>query len=478
MAAPDSLGALSEEFSRAELGHRQRTKRVMRIASMAEAAAGASLPSQAGGYDSVLEGTYRFFGNPEVEPEAVLGAHQRCTVERASRFDEIVVPYDTTSFEFKGEQEREGLGPLCGHGQGMYAHYALALSPAGEPLGVLGLLVWRRNKQPKPKLHPRDRGLDEDRESLRWHDAVHEVIERLEGKTQAIHVMDREADAYELLADLREHEQRFVVRVAHDRLLAKSDDHNGATRLYAAMASSDVVLEREVNLSRRKKPRGTAAQRINPARKARVANLRVRAGSYEVARAKDLLHHVPAAMMLNFVEVTEPNPPEGQEAVLWRLVTSEPISTPEEVARVIDIYRMRWGIEEFFKSIKTGCNFEKLQLTTGRALVLALAVYSAVAWRLLLVRWMEREHPLTPGASVVTPTQLILLGNHMRKIRRPWTGSPTSREVLLAIAALGGHLRRNGPPGWLVLSRGFHALLLMEEGWNDAHDSLAQRSDQ
>jgi hypothetical protein len=477
MAHPGTLGALSEEFSRAELGHRQRTKRVMKIAGMAEVAAGASLPSQAGGNDSVLEGTYRFFGNLEVEPEAVLDAHQRCTVERASQFDEIVVPYDSTSFEFKGEQEREGLGPLCGHGQGMYAHYALAFSPSGEPLGVLGLLVWRRSKQPKPKLHPRDRGLDEDRESLRWHDSMHEVVERLEGKTQAIHVMDREADAYELLADLREHEQRFVVRVAHDRLLAKGDP-NGDTRLYAAMAGSDVVLEREVKLSQRKKPRGAAAQRINPARKARVANLRVRAGSYEVARAKDLLHHLPAAMMLNFVEVTEPNPPEGQEAVLWRLVTSEPISTPEEVARVIDLYRMRWVIEEFFKAIKTGCNFEKLQLTTGRALVLALAVYSAVAWRLLLIRWMEREHPLAPGASVVTPTQLILLAIHMRKISRPWTGPPTSRDVLLAIAALGGHIRNNGPPGWLVLSRGFHALLLKEEGWNDAQEALAERSDQ
>jgi len=476
MTRPDSLGALSEEFARAELGHRQRTKRVMKIAAMAEAAAGASLPAQAGGNDSVLEGTYRFFGNPEIEPESVLEAHQRCTVERASQFDYIVVPHDTTSLEFKGEHTREGLGPLCGQGQGMYAHYSLALSPSGEPLGVLALRVWRRGKQPKPKLHPRDRGLDEDRESLRWHDAVHEVAERLEGKTQAIHVMDREADAYELLADLREHEQRFVVRVAHDRLLGNSDT-SGEARLYAAMAGTDVVLEREVQLTRRNKPRGTAAQRINPARKARVAGLHVRAGSYQVARGRDLLPHLPATMMLNFVEVTEPNPPEGQAPVLWRLVTSEPISTPEEVAKVIDLYRMRWVIEEFFKAIKTGCNFEKLQLETGRALVMALAVYSAVAWRLLLVRWNERERPLAPGASVVTPIQLILLANHMRKIRRPWTGPPTSRDVLLAIAALGGHLRNNGSPGWLLLSRGFHALLLMEVGWNDAQEALAERSD-
>ena len=36
---------------------------------------------------------------------------------------------------------------------------------------------------------------------------------------------------------------------------------------------------------------------------------------------------------------------------------------------------------------------------------------------------------------------------------------------MLAIAGLGGHLPRNGDPGWLVLGRGIHDLLLRELGW-------------
>lgn len=477
MTCPDSLSAFSGEFSRAELGHQQRTRRVMKIADMAARASDVSLPKQAGGNASVLEGTYRLLGNEFIEPEAILESHQGCAVERAAEFAEIVVAHDTTSFEFKGEEAREGLGPLCGGGQGMFAHYSLALSRTGQPLGVLALRVWRRGKTVKPKLHPRDRGRDEDRESLRWHEAVHEVSERLEGRTQAIHLMDREGDSYELLADLREHQQRYVVRVAHDRLLGKGD-MSGEPRLYSAMAGTDVVLQREVQLSRRAEPRGTAAKRINPARKGRLATLHVRAGSYRVKRGRDLLLHLPDEMELNFVEVVEHNPPDGHQPVLWRLVTSEPISTPAEVAAVIDLYRMRWTIEEYFKALKTGCNFEKLQLESGRALVMALAIYSAVAWRLLLVRWMEREQPDGPGEALVTPIQLSLLANHMTKIRRPWSGPPTCQQVLLAIAALGGHLRNNGPPGWLVLSRGFHDLLLMEVGWNDAQNAFAQRSDQ
>ena len=38
-------------------------------------------------------------------------------------------------------------------------------------------------------------------------------------------------------------------------------------------------------------------------------------------------------------------------------------------------------------------------------------------------------------------------------------------DAMLAVAALGGHLKRNGDPGWLVLGRGMHDLLVMELGW-------------
>jgi hypothetical protein len=477
MAHLDVLPPLSEEFSGAKLGDPRRTRRLMAVVDSAVRAAGGSLPEQSGGKSSVLEGTYRLLGNERIEPEQVLAAHQELTADRAALFDEVVVSHDTTSFEFKGESAREGLGLMCGTGQGLYAHYSLAMSRSGEPLGVLGLRVWSRGPKPKVKLHPRDRGLDEDRESLRWHDAVHEVAERLEGKSRAIHVMDREADSYELLADMLEHEQRFVVRVCHDRLLGKGNP-DGNARLYAAMAGTELLFEREVQLSRRAKPKGSRAQRTNPARAGRLAALRVRAGTFEIARNADLPFHLPDLLRLNFVEVVEENPPEGQAPVLWRLVTREPIATADDVASVIDLYRMRWTIEEYFKAIKTGCNFEKLQLETGRALVMALTIYSAVAWRLLLVRWMQRERPDADASLVVTPTQLLLLGRHMKKIHRPWPEQPTCQDALLAIAAVGGHIPNNGMPGWQVLGRGFHALLLMEVGWHDAKAAFAESSDQ
>jgi hypothetical protein len=37
--------------------------------------------------------------------------------------------------------------------------------------------------------------------------------------------------------------------------------------------------------------------------------------------------------------------------------------------------------------------------------------------------------------------------------------APTIRDAMLGIARLGGHLPRNGDPGWIVLGRGFEDFL-------------------
>jgi len=44
---------------------------------------------------------------------------------------------------------------------------------------------------------------------------------------------------------------------------------------------------------------------------------------------------------------------------------------------------------------------------------------------------------------------------------------------MLAIARLGGHLKRNGEPGWLVLDRGYLKLLDLAQGFH-----IAKRCDQ
>ena len=181
-----------------------------------------------------------------------------------------------------------------------------------------------------------------------------------------------------------------------------------------------------------------------------------------------------ASLALNVVRVWELTPPEGEKPVEWLLLTSEPITTPEQIARVVDWYRSRWVIEEFFKALKTGCSYEKRQLESFHALRNALAIFAPIAWQILLVRTEARHRPESPARGVVSEDQLAVLRAAARK---PLPSAPTARHVMLAIAALGGHLPRNGEPGWLVLARGLEKLDTLTAGWRLAKEA-GERSDQ
>ncbi len=45
--------------------------------------------------------------------------------------------------------------------------------------------------------------------------------------------------------------------------------------------------------------------------------------------------------------------PTGETPVEWFLLTNLPVDTPDEIAFVVDCYRGRWTIEEYFKALKT-----------------------------------------------------------------------------------------------------------------------------
>lgn len=152
------------------------------------------------------------------------------------------------------------------------------------------------------------------------------------------------------------------------------------------------------------------------------------------------------------------------------LITTEAIDTQDQVERIVDHYRARWTIEEFFKALKTGCAVEKRQLETYAALRNALAVFSVIAWRLLLLRTASRHTPSAPAEAVATARQLRLLRS-LKRLDHPRVRGveppehATAHDVLLAVAKLGSHLKQNGPPGWQVLGRGYDSLLLLEVGW-------------
>jgi hypothetical protein len=439
------------EVGTAELGDKRLTSRLVRLVERLARAPDQSFPKAAGS-DAALEATYRFLGNEAVTPEAILAPHVAATRARCLGAEAVFVAHDSTEFRFS--TEREGLGRLATESShGFLGHFALAVAAVNRaPLGVLGMETVFRQRGSR---NPRDSVSRpaEERESRRWLDLVRRADEALDG-IEKVHVMDREADA--LLAE----EHRFIVRLRFDRAVEATV---GRGRISDVIRGRRTLLTREVSLSARVPRRGDPLSRAkkHPYRRMRQATLRVSASAVTVRRPDHFGAGLPEVLRLNVVRVQEMRPPVGVEPVEWRLVTSEPIDTAEDVAVVVDGYRARWVIEEYFRALKQGCAYEKRQLESKHALLNALAVFTPVAWQLLALRQLSRDVENLPADRVLSPLKITLLQRH------PDTAlgtRPTIREAMFAIAKLGGHIRNNGEPGWIVLGRGYEDLLLLERG--------------
>jgi Transposase DDE domain/Transposase DNA-binding len=410
-----------------------------------------------------LEAAYRFFSNPRVTPQGVLAPHIKATRSRCEARGDYLVVHDSTTFSFRFDGERKGLGRIqpsnANSSQVLFAHVSLALTADGtrQPLGVAAFKTWTRGPEPT--------GV----ERKRWEQQFRVASDQLNGLKNAIHLADREADSYEMFHDLLKDGHRFVVRCQHNRKLKVS---SGITKLRDEFASLASTVDREVPLNRRKPRRTEIYRKIHPARDVRIATLSVSAASVALlAPVKSRTYATTQA--INVVRVWEANPPAGAAPIEWLLYTSEPIETAEQQLAVVDYYRARWTIEEYFKAIKTGCEFEKRQLQDFESLTNLLATFIPIAYRLLLLRSEVARVPDEPASAVLSSAQLDVLRARGR-LKLP--AEPTLRDAYLAIAALGGHIKYSGNPGWLTLARGYEKLELLVEGWLAA--KLQLRRDQ
>jgi hypothetical protein len=275
--------------------------------------------------------------------------------------------------------------------------------------------------------------------------------------------MDREADSYLLLHQLLTAGGRFVIRSKADRRLATDWPDTGWLRPRLKLAENLFV--REVPISSRRRMPSEGARRAHPQRERRLAKLAFSVAHVSLQRPEKVNEQLCPLMSLlvNVVWVHEIDAPADCEPVEWFLLTGEPVETLEQIAFVVDTYRARWRIEEYFKALKTGCAFERRQLETRRALLNAMAVFIPIAWRLLRLKTLAIESPSRPATEALSDLQLSLLRAHPQ-LRGKLGPDPSVADAMLAIAQLGGHIKNNGAPGWIVLGRGLEDLLKLEVG--------------
>jgi hypothetical protein len=300
--------------------------------------------------DSELEGVYRLLGNDAVEADAILAPHIAATLRRANEVPLCLIVHDTTEFKFSGQAERDGLGMITSSGQGFFGHFALAVVPGAAriPLGVCGLERFTRQlrKSTVRKPHSYYTSQDPSRESLRWQRLLQSVEEQRRD-FDCIHVMDREADMFDLMSLALDLDARFIIRGDKERALA-----NGEGLVEDALAQIQPKATREARLSRKVVTR--RQQTIQPrtgkkrqpyarrprqrffTREQREAAISVGATTVEFRRPQTALS-ARKSITINIVYAWEASPPPGEQPVDWVLFTTEPIHTVAELHTVIDI---------------------------------------------------------------------------------------------------------------------------------------------
>lgn len=446
-----------QEVSGAEFGDARLSRRFEKIVARLEEEPSRPFP-QAMLSSGETEAFYRFLDNDRVDPNSMIAPHVALSVQRLADSQTVIVIHDSTEV-YPASASAEGGFPKLSNGYGYLSHVSLALAADGFlPQGVVKISVPAPLAEGAADQSWRKRWHAPDKLSRRWLDHA-AATEEMFGDQTVIHVMDSEGDSYEILDELSAADSMFVIRLKYDRRVA------GDQVVSDELGSSTYHATREVELGVRKARRGKGkkrrpdAEKKHPPRSARKARLQLRAvANVRVQRPDDLPSSLQKELVLNVVHVTEAKPPKDEAPIDWRIITPLPVETCEQVERIVDIYRRRWLIEEFFKALKTGCGLNHRLPQTLHTAANGFALLSLFAWQLLLLRQLERTAPTAAASEFLTKPALAQLRALLPKSDK-LPPNPRIRQILAAFARLGGHQKSNGPPGWQVLGRGYFTFL-------------------
>jgi DDE family transposase/transposase Tn5 family protein len=396
-----------------------------------------------------------------VEFDQLLAPHWRRTREKASEREVVLFVQDTTELDFTVHGSTRGLGQIGnGGGRGFKLHNVMALDPSGEGemLGQAYNYLW--NRQSAPKGESRRQSRARWRESLVWSEAI-EAVGSGGDSSRWIHVGDRGADVFETFAACEAQQVGYVIRMTYDRRIRTGHEPGGADSHllgYARGLPSQATYELTIR-SRPKRCGRTAQMALSWAPVTVQTPWRTRSGQTEPVRGW-------------VVRAWEIDPPKGEKAIEWVLLTSEPVTTERVAKQVVDWYSLRWLIEEYHKCLKTGCRVESSQLKEAQRLRPLIALALVVATELLELKLAARRRPEEPATDRLSRDHVEMLIACRDLPSEPLTVGAFWREV----AKLGGFLgrRSDGEPGWQTIWRGWTRLDLMVVGARIAQKTRAR----
>ena len=449
-----------EEMATADFGDERLDDRVVTVLSALGSRPNVSIPAACGGR-AEMQAAYRFFDNDKVTFAKVLGPHRERTRERVAAQAVALLVQDTTEIDLtRPEQQVEGVGDLDGARRGFLLHAVQGFTPEGVPLGTAWAEVINRtggvsHASPAQK-RARNKALPiEEKESLRWLTGLRQAraLAQQTPRTQCICIADSEGDIYELFAEPRgERPVQWLIRACQERAVEGQPGQHVRDQVLST------PLLYEVELLVRGRQAKTAVED-----RGRRQNRVTRQGKVEV-RAAALTLRPPwrpdrglPPVAVNVVLVREPAPPPGEPPVEWLLLTTLPIDAPEQVRAIVAYYCVRWNIEVWFRTLKSGCRIERRRFEQVDRVLSCLGICLIVAWRTLFVCRMGRACPDLDCEAIFEPSEwkAVWVAVHRKK---PPRKAPRLAEMVHLIAALGGYVERpNNEPGaqtlWIGLQR-------------------------
>lgn len=462
----DAVSFAQANFGDVKLGHKRRTKRLVQAVEEMCRHPGGTLPDKLK-RPADLRGFYRLMNRPEVTHEVLLQAHAAQTRRLMTEAGSVVlVLHDATELDYTSKLTLADALSQIGQGtrRGYICHNSLAVrADSGETLGLVSQILHRRAKVPEGETAKQSRER-RNRESRLWLEGVKQSGPAPQG-TLCVDVADTLSDTFEFLFYEITQGRSFVLRARENRRLQQALEEQNY--LFDAVRQLPSAGQREVHvgdaLPQRGKPR-------RPGRKGRKTQVEVAFAAVQLAPpGKKLGEYEPQPLDMWAVRVWESNlsnPAAGEEPLEWILLTNRPVHSLADAMERIDWYERRWIIEEYHKSMKTGCSIEAPQFVTTQALQPTIAVISAVATTLLRLRDAGRaaDAATRPATHVVDPIYVRVLHAYYGSLLG---ATPSVRLFYLRVARLGGHQNRksDGMPGWLTLWRGWMKLESMVAGY-------------
>ena len=343
----------------------------------------------------------RFLSNEAVTVEEMV-AHRAMLVAVAATGRHVLAIQDTSEINYQAQSGRKhGLGTV-GNGTdvGLFVHPVLAVdAQTQECLGLVDAQIWRRTKSKDGNYK---RLAIEEKESYRWVKGGEQAKAVLAEAAMVTVIDDREGDIYEKWARLPDERTHLLTRASRDRCLADG------SRLFGTLAGLPEAYRFTLELPARPGKRG-----------ARTADMAVCFGRIRICRPGNCSdRNAPPEIELFAIEVRDLNPPPG-DAICWRLLTTHPIESVEQALTVIGWYRLRWHIEQLFRTLKRqGLRIEQSVVEDGEALeklaVIAL-VAAAITMQLVLARSTAGQDP--PASRVFDPEQIEVLHALQKKLQ-------------------------------------------------------------